>query len=116
MKVKDLKRVIKAYRKEAMIQNYGKLKKKQLIELLKSKFELKDGKLFLKQSVPSEQSKPKKKRIAPTLVTEPKKPAQQDNSGLTQGQKTFNKSIQKIERRARLPGQISFAKKIRGIN
>jgi len=69
MKVKDLKRIITAYKKEAMIQNYCKLKKKQLIELLQSKFDLKDGKLYLKQSIPSEQSKPKpkKKRIAPTL-------------------------------------------------
>lgn len=39
----------------------------------------------------------------------------QDNSGLTQGQKTFNKSIKNIERRTKLlPAQISFAKRIRG--
>lgn len=61
MKVKDLKRVIALYKKEAMIQNYGKLKKKKLIELLKSKFDLRDGKLYLIESFPSEKSKPTKK-------------------------------------------------------
>ena len=51
MKVKELKAIIAKYKKEHVLSNYSKLKKKQLVEILNSKFDLKDGKIYLKSVV-----------------------------------------------------------------
>ena len=104
MKVKELKAIIAKYKKEHVLSNYSKLKKKQLVEILNSKFDLKDGKIYLKN---------KSVAIIDSASTG-QLPTMQDNSGLTKGQITFNKSISAIERKANLGKQRGFAKRIRG--
>ena len=118
MKVKDLKQIIKVYKNEHFLNNYSKLKKNELVELLSSKFELKENKLYLKSVVTESESKPKqKKRITPILVSQPINVQPLPiNSGLTQGQKTFSKAISKIERKGNLVNHREFAKRIRGNN
>lgn len=118
MKVKDLKQIIKVYKKEHVLNNYSKLKKKELVELLSSKFELKEDKLYLKSVVTDSKPEQKqKKRITPQLISQPIHVQPLPiNSGLTQGQKTFSKAISKIERKGKLVNHREFAKRIRGNN
>ena len=72
LKVKELKAIIKEYKKHAMIEKYSHLKKADLIKLMETRFILKDDKLYLKPQTATTTAPPvakQKKRIAPTLIS-----------------------------------------------
>jgi hypothetical protein len=58
MKVLELKQLISRYKKQHGLIGYSKLNKLGLIEMLTSKFELKDNELVLKASSPRQEAQP----------------------------------------------------------
>jgi hypothetical protein len=63
LKVKDLKKLVSAYRKYHNIKGYSKMKKIELVNELEKRFVIKNNQLFLK---PPEQKL--KKRITPEII------------------------------------------------
>jgi hypothetical protein len=107
LKVKELKALIKQCRSHAMIKKYSHMKKDQLIELLESKFTLKDGNLYLK---------PKLVQAEPTNA-EPMQSALEINNQL----KRLIEDTDRIERdiiteqlRPKMSKDKKFARRIRG--
>ena len=72
--VKSLRDLIKTYHQHHKIVKYYKMKKADLIKNLEQYFIIVDGMLYTKPvepAVPPPKPVKEKKRIAPTLVTEP---------------------------------------------
>ena len=63
LKVKDLKKLVSAYRQHHNIKNYSKMKKIELVNELEKRFIIKNNQLYLK---PAEQQI--KKRITPEVI------------------------------------------------
>jgi hypothetical protein len=63
LKVKDLKKLVSAYRQYHNIKGYSKMKKVQLVDELQKRFVIQNNQLYLK---PAEQQI--KKRITPEVI------------------------------------------------
>jgi hypothetical protein len=86
LKVKQLRSLIRDFKRHHDIRNSSKMKKAQLVEELEKRFQVIDGKLFLKSELPQ----PKAKKVTNN----------NNDNNMTAGQQRYKNTVNAIENKA----------------